>query len=95
MNNWPKVIKIATKGLALAEIDKVAPPLEASLSHDQYLFNCVLQMQTQSKGLKIVSNFAMAALHMGTILKVRLFNFNNKRVCLIQGRGIGISHIRN
>ena len=74
MADWPKVIRNAAKGVRLVEFNEVTAPMHDGTSHKQYLFNCAVEMQKQNKGLKVITNFMIAALHLGLIVKVCLLN---------------------
>ena len=69
MKNWPRVIHDAAKNLNI-KADELVFSVQDASSQEQYLFNCSIQMQNQNKGLKLMTNIAIAAMHLSIIMKV-------------------------
>jgi len=69
MKNWPALISNALGRLHLAAIEDTSKLLPASPSHTTNLLDAVIRLQEQNRGVKVATNFALAALYMGSFVK--------------------------
>lgn len=85
MEDWVGVLKNAGKKLeVVAEGDvwrtqKVAP---SELGREAHLFDTVVRLSHQSKGNKIISNFAVAAMNLAVFHQVGFFAFSAAALAL-------------
>lgn len=93
MKDWPRVVQEAAKGVQLVTADDLTCPSQDSCSQEQYLFNSVVQLQSQTKGLKCITNFAVAAMHLGIIMKVILLKNTNRQLHLCDAGTLGRSRL--